>query len=277
MTTVAGVPPFHPGRTGGRTIDSHVILPCEALFETYHGTAFNQLFDYLICLEQEPRGERQAERLGGLEINDQLELYRLFHREVDGLSALQYLVHEGSSTAIYLGEVRPIRHETSRFHPILESVDRRQFITDCEFREQGPVSREKNAVHLDKRLFPVSCLEGSFEVLRIAYIDAYQLHSERPRACLRSFLLSRVRWMSRIPEEDEARQLRHEILEQLHAFPQEIDRHQAHACNVSAGLDQRAHLNKKVRFRSGRRLLLLHPPYLNGFSGHFYSTVRADM
>ena len=53
--------------------------------------SYTRLLDDLIRLEQEPRGERQAERLGGLEINDQLELYRLFHREVGGFAPFSIL------------------------------------------------------------------------------------------------------------------------------------------------------------------------------------------
>jgi hypothetical protein len=34
----------------------------------------------------------------------------------------------------------------------------------------------------------------------------------------------------------------------------------APVCGVWGGLDQRAHLNKKIRFCSGRKLLRLYPP-----------------
>jgi hypothetical protein len=42
--------------------------------------------------------------------------------------------------------------------------------------------------------------------------------------------------------------------------------------SVPARADQRAHSNKKLRFRSERKLLPLPPPIFdlsNGFSGHF--------
>ena len=52
-----------------------------------------RLSDHLIRLEQECRGEREPERLGSLEVEDQLELGRLLHGQVAGLGALENLIH----------------------------------------------------------------------------------------------------------------------------------------------------------------------------------------
>ena len=46
------------------------------------------LLDHLVRLEQERRGHGEAERLGGLEVDDQVELCGLLHRQVGGLRAL---------------------------------------------------------------------------------------------------------------------------------------------------------------------------------------------
>src|SRR5712692_3896223 len=49
----------------------------------------SRLLDHLVRLEEERRGDREAERLGGLEIDDELELHRPFHRQVGGLRAFE--------------------------------------------------------------------------------------------------------------------------------------------------------------------------------------------
>src|SRR4029453_14322742 len=49
--------------------------------------------DYLIHPEQERRGDGKAERLGSLEVDDQLELPGLLHRQIGRLRALEDLVH----------------------------------------------------------------------------------------------------------------------------------------------------------------------------------------
>src|SRR5947209_14304911 len=54
------------------------------------------LSDQLICPKQERLRDRQPEGLGGLEVDDELELAGLLDRQVGGLRALEDLVHEGS-------------------------------------------------------------------------------------------------------------------------------------------------------------------------------------
>src|SRR6266478_2659044 len=49
--------------------------------------------DHLIRPLQERRRDRQAEGLGGLRVDDQLELGRLLYGQVAGLGALENLVH----------------------------------------------------------------------------------------------------------------------------------------------------------------------------------------
>jgi hypothetical protein len=49
------------------------------------------LLDYLIRSLQERRRDRQAERLGGLEVDDQLELRGLLNGEIGGRAPLRIL------------------------------------------------------------------------------------------------------------------------------------------------------------------------------------------
>ena len=53
----------------------------------------SSLANHLVRPEEELRCEREAKRLGGLEVDDQLELRGLFHREVGRRSAFQHFVH----------------------------------------------------------------------------------------------------------------------------------------------------------------------------------------
>jgi hypothetical protein len=54
--------------------------------------------DHFVCLEEEDRGHRKAEGLGGLEVDDQLELHRLLYGQVRRPGALQDLGHVWRST-----------------------------------------------------------------------------------------------------------------------------------------------------------------------------------
>ena len=57
------------------------------------------LFDYLIRPREHIRWNRQADLLRRLQVDDELELYRLLHGEIGGLSAFQDLVHVGGRTS----------------------------------------------------------------------------------------------------------------------------------------------------------------------------------
>ena len=49
-------------------------------------------FDHLVRAQQDRLRDRQTERFGGLQVDDQLELRRLFDRKIGGLGALEDLV-----------------------------------------------------------------------------------------------------------------------------------------------------------------------------------------
>ena len=51
--------------------------------------------DHLVRPPQHRRRDRQPERLGGLEVDHQLELRRLFDGQVGGLCAAQHLGDQG--------------------------------------------------------------------------------------------------------------------------------------------------------------------------------------
>src|SRR5207249_4760559 len=53
-----------------------------------------RLANHLIRLEEEGRREGEAERLGGLEVDNQLELMGALHRQVGRFSAFQDFVHK---------------------------------------------------------------------------------------------------------------------------------------------------------------------------------------
>src|SRR5258706_13472358 len=72
------------------------------------------LFDHLIRPEQERFRDGQAEGLGGLEIDDQLELRGLLHGEIGGLGPLEDLVHEVGGALVHPWIARPEGHQAAR-------------------------------------------------------------------------------------------------------------------------------------------------------------------
>src|SRR3979490_721390 len=71
------------------------------------------LFDYLVGGGQERFREGDAERLGGLEIDDQLDLCDLLYREVRGFFALENAAGVNTDLAVRIKTVRSIAHKTA--------------------------------------------------------------------------------------------------------------------------------------------------------------------
>src|SRR4030095_30247 len=69
--------------------------------------------DKLIRAHEKGLGNRHAESVSCLHVDDQLEPSRLFHGQVGGLGAFQDLVHETGGAPEHVGNVRSVRHETS--------------------------------------------------------------------------------------------------------------------------------------------------------------------
>src|SRR5262249_9889942 len=71
------------------------------------------------------RRNGEVERLGGLQIDNELELGRLQHRQVGRLLALEDAGHIGASLAKHVGEVRPVADQSAALGELAKGVDRR--------------------------------------------------------------------------------------------------------------------------------------------------------
>src|SRR5262249_6159138 len=67
---------------------------------------------------------RKPERVGGPEINDQIELNWLLDRNLSRLCSAQYLVDEIGGTPPHAQPVRSIGHQTTRFDVLSHAVQR---------------------------------------------------------------------------------------------------------------------------------------------------------
>src|SRR5215470_13776081 len=93
------------------------------------------LFDDLIRPLQERRRDGEAEGLGGLEIDDELEFCRLLDREVCRLCPTQDLRHIGSGASIEIRDVGSEAHEGARLRPRSGSADGREAVLRGKLKE----------------------------------------------------------------------------------------------------------------------------------------------
>src|SRR6516162_6686559 len=83
-------------------------------------------FNHLVGAQQERLRDRQAERLGGGQVDDEIELGGLLDRDVTRLRSAQNLVNIISGAPELLRKAWPIGHETSPFNVFTSAVHRRQ-------------------------------------------------------------------------------------------------------------------------------------------------------
>src|SRR5215510_8344868 len=81
------------------------------------------LLEHLIRQDEERRGKGDPERLGCLEVEDQLEFHGLLYREVRWLGPLQDFVHVDGNTPDGLNAVWPIGHQPPSFHILFPPKD----------------------------------------------------------------------------------------------------------------------------------------------------------
>src|SRR5258707_688855 len=75
-------------------------------------TQFRPLsLDHLVGGHLQGQRHREAERLGGFEVDEVLEPSRLFYREFTGFGPLQYLVYKNSRTVTRHNVVRSVGHQ----------------------------------------------------------------------------------------------------------------------------------------------------------------------
>src|SRR5262249_3322826 len=94
---------------------------------------------------QHVRRNRQADLLGGFEVDDELELRRLLHREISRLGAFQNLVHIRGSASEQVGGVRAIVHESAGFRIAWLWVNRREPVLCRQVRKLCSLENEDRA------------------------------------------------------------------------------------------------------------------------------------
>src|SRR5437867_8354269 len=178
-------------------------------------TVYRSLNDLIGPLQERLR-DRQPERLRGLEIDHQLKLRGLFHREIGGLRPLEDFVGMGSQTLEHVAIVGSIRYEAADLDelPVLidggHSMSRRQAHDALALGvEEGGGERHDGSDTLARRR-----LERPLNVVSASGVESYRLESERTRRRLRRHRLGARR--AGIEEHRNAGRLRE-------GFPDELD------------------------------------------------------
>src|SRR6266508_5669872 len=105
------------------------------------------LLNHSICSQQQRLRNRQAEGLGSLEVDHELELGWLFHRKLAGLRALEDLVDEACEPEIEIGIVHRVGYQSPGFDELASRIGGRQPVA-------GHQVDDRLLMHLGKTVCP---------------------------------------------------------------------------------------------------------------------------
>src|SRR5262249_10844913 len=92
----------------------------------------------------------ESERLGGLEIDDQLELGRLLNRKLGGLLAPEYPIDIRRRLSVLIGDIDTVGDQAALRGEIPRSIDRWQPIPSCKLEDQFALCRNEGVRRRDQ-------------------------------------------------------------------------------------------------------------------------------
>lgn len=138
------------------------------------------------------------------QVDVELEARRAFDGEVGGLRSFQDLIHESRRALVHLGEVDPIRHETTNLYVLPGAVHRRQPILISEGEGRDPVSlgeEERVQEHVKRVCAGSRRRECVIELVGEPHSLRMKLRPKRPGRALELLQCRNVRWIARIPKD----------------------------------------------------------------------------
>src|SRR5215471_16082323 len=99
-------------------------------------------FDYLVGAREQHRWDFESERLGGLEIDHQLEFRRVFNRQLGSLCSIENLDNERRGAAAQIRDIRAVRDQPAVIYKVPRLVHCRKAMHCSQFRDPPP-SREE--------------------------------------------------------------------------------------------------------------------------------------
>ena len=137
--------------------------------------------NHLIRPRQYVGRNRQADLLGGFQIDHQLEFCWLLYGEVTRLGTLQNFVHINSGTPVQVGNAHAVADEPSGVDKFSPAVQRRQSALYCEVGNLFSLRIEDKAVHHEDAVSTqlARLLEHWLNVSGSSHVEVLKFSAER--------------------------------------------------------------------------------------------------
>src|SRR5262249_11519410 len=133
-------------------------------------------------LLQHRRRYRQSERLGRLQVDDEVELCGDLNGEVAWLRALQDLVDIASGLAVDLAKIDRIAHQAAVLDPASAGPDRWQPRSGDEVEDARSFKYHERVAEIEQRVGALTAhgLKGLVEVVPAGDLEREELHVHGP-------------------------------------------------------------------------------------------------
>ena len=127
-------------------------------------------------------GDRDAERLGGLQVDLQIKFRRPLDRQIGGLGALQDAVDEVRRSMATRRNARPVTHEYTGICCRRLAREARQPMLQCKLGSEPVVPREERTLRSHDRLraTPDRSLESVLEIFGSLHFNHLEFQADLP-------------------------------------------------------------------------------------------------
>src|SRR5437870_7444047 len=196
-----------------------------------------QSFNHLVRAQQYRLRDRNAERLGGLEVDHELELGRLFHRKLAGLRALEDLVDEACEPEIKVRIVHRVGYQSPGLDELAGRIGGGQPAAGHRVDDRLLMHLGKTVCPDDKRVDTLSnCqFECPTQVARAAHVEKLGLETQRAGRRLCLFPFGRGSRIAHVVKQRNAREIRNQLFEELNPFRLQLGAEGRHPRNIAPG------------------------------------------
>src|SRR6516165_10267426 len=191
--------------------------------------------NYLVGERKQLGRNVEAERLGGLEVDDELEFGGLNHRQVDRLLAPEYPPSIDAGLPVGIGHAGRVAHYAAGRDELAHGIDRRNPISSRQLDKPLPVGGRERAATDEQRASPAlhERCKGTLEVTLTLDLENDELLPDGLRRGLHFSALSLGVRTARIDEHANCRRFWDELAQHVQSLRPQLDGEKAHAGDIA--------------------------------------------